>query len=158
MKERYRGWVLRRARTAQCSPALVVLGMLVALGVVIYIYRELILRTIEIALLAAFTVAAVTAAIAVTLNTIKWYRRRTAMDRQVQVIDTKTPDGIATVAGMALATGDPESAIRVLDAKPYDAVSAEADSMAGEADWLSAEEVDLAIGRDGKLKVRDSRG
>jgi hypothetical protein len=153
MKERYRGWVLRRARTAQCSPALVVLGMLVALGIVIYIYRELILRTIEIALLAAFTVAAVTAAIAVTLNTIKWYRRRTAMDRQAQA---RTPEDVGTVAGLALATGDPASAVRVLDAKPYDSVSAEADRMAEEADWLEADEVDLAVGPDGKLKVRRS--
>lgn len=140
----YERWVLRRARTAQCSPALAVLGMVVVAGAVIYVYRDLILKTIELAALTAGTVLLLTATTVLVVSTVRWYRKRPASPAP----EPEAGGGTA-VSGLAMTTQEHEAR-----------VSAEADAMAAqamgaEAGWLAADEVNLAVGPDGKLLVRN---
>jgi len=74
--KRYGDWCRRQGRTAQCSPALGVLGMIVVFAGVIYVYRQIILTTIMTAVLAALGVALMVGAVALTVNTVRWYRKR----------------------------------------------------------------------------------
>ncbi len=144
MIHRYAEWCRRRAGTAQCSPALIFLGMFLALGIVIYIYRQVIITTVLVTLIAVGSVALTAALVAVTLNTIRWHRRRTiAHQLALQNAGTTVP-AVVDVDG-----------VRVIDGRVVDEKAAR--TMEAEAGWLEADEVDLSMGPDGKLKVRDSR-
>lgn len=132
MIHRYAQWTRRRASTAQCSPALGVLGLIVAFAVVVYIYRQVILTTIEDAVLAAFGVSVFVAITAVTISTARWYRRQsraraataTILESRMELPDTwtKTTDD----AGVA--------------------------AISDEAEWLAGG-VELAFSPDGKTLV-----
>jgi hypothetical protein len=133
MIERYRRWCLKQASTAQCSPVFGVLGILVCVGAICYVYREVILKTIETALIAAIGVAAVVAVGAITLNTLRWYRKNRA---------------VALASAPAVAEADtwtaPTDTVPVTDAS---------EALTEEADWL-ASGVELAFGPDGSLKAK----
>jgi len=134
MLHSYAAWCRKRAGTAQCSPALAAAGCLVVLAAVIYVYRQVILTTIITAVIAAVSVCVLVAAVAVTLSTLRWYRRRAADER----------------ARMAAPV------TMVPDWNPADRVSDDADAAAisEEADWL-ASGVELAFSPDGKtLKAK----
>jgi hypothetical protein len=47
MWQKYSDWSIRQAKSAQCSPALVLLGVAVVLAAVAYVYRHLIIETLE---------------------------------------------------------------------------------------------------------------
>jgi hypothetical protein len=80
MIHRYAEWTRKRASTAQCSPALAALGCVVVFAIVVYVYRQVIMTTIIDAVLAAVGVALFTGAVAVTISTIRWYRRKAAQE------------------------------------------------------------------------------
>jgi hypothetical protein len=130
MIHKYAQWTRKRANTAQCSPALAALGMIVVFGAVIYVYRQVILTTIEDAVMAAVGVCVFVGALALTLSTIRWYRRKAAEERarMASVPETMVP---------AWAAAD-----RVTD-------DDEAKAISDEADWL-ASGVELAFSPDGK--------
>jgi cation transporter-like permease len=48
MIEKYKRWTIRQANTAQCSPALGVLVGIIVLGVMVYVYRRVVLETLLI--------------------------------------------------------------------------------------------------------------
>src|SRR4249919_894173 len=81
MLHRYATWTRKQASTAQCSPALAAAGIVVVMGIVIYVYRQVIMTTIIDAVLAAVGVALFVGAVALTLSTIRWYRRKAAEER-----------------------------------------------------------------------------
>jgi hypothetical protein len=125
--KRYAAWTRKQASTAQCSPALGVLAMIIAFAVTVYIYRQVILTTIIDAVAAAVGIAIFTGAVAVTISTIRWYRKK---EKKVQAeIISSTMEPVPT-------TDNAEQAI------------------SDEADWL-ASGVELAFSPDGKtLKAK----
>lgn len=133
MIHKYARWTRRQASSAQCSPALGVLGMFVAFAIVVYIYRQVIMTTIIDAVLAAVGIAIFTAAIAVTISTIRWYRKHQKV-ATVEILDSK----------LAM----PDTCTKVTD-------DAETAAISDEAEWL-ASGVELAFSPDGKsLVARD---
>jgi hypothetical protein len=133
----YARWTIRQGSTVQCSPAFGVLAMVVAVVIVGYIYRELIIHVIEFAAITAAVVVVLTVA---TILIVRAWRRPLTLEPEM-------------LAGQALLQG------RAADAER---ISMEADYMAtraigGEAEWLAAEQVNLALDEDGKLLVQDSR-
>lgn len=136
MIHKYAQWTRRQASSAQCSPALAVLGCVVAFAVVVYIYRQVIMTTIIDAVLAAVGVAMFVGAIAVTISTIRWYRKRSRAVT-VEIVDSK------------MAAPDTWSRRRTDDA--------EVAAISDEAEWL-ASGVELAFSPDGKkLVARDKK-
>jgi len=127
MLRKYADWTRRRGGTLQCSPALGVLAGLVVFGAVIYIYREIILTTIEVALIAAASVAVFAGVLMITISTLRWYRKRSkAM--------AANPSGATALATM---TDDVE-------------VSA----ISKEADWLADAGSELVFDKDGNLHAK----
>lgn len=70
------GFMRKQGRSAQCSPALGILGIIVAAGIVCYVYRQVILTTLITAVLAAVSVAVLIGTVAIVLSTLRWYRRQ----------------------------------------------------------------------------------
>jgi hypothetical protein len=125
----------RAAGRANCSPALIVLGMLVVVAAVCYVYRQVIIDTLLTVLIAAGCVAGIVIAVAVTLNGVKWHRRK-ALEHASALAALPEPDLTGTPFG-------PE--VTVMDVKRIGA----------EADWLAAEGSELAFTDDGKLVVKN---
>lgn len=134
MIHKYARWTRRQASSAQCSPALAVLGCVITFAVVVYLYRQVIMTTVIDAVLAAVGVAVFTGAIAVTISTIRWYRKR---EKPVTAeIVSSTTESI------------PDTWTKVAD-------DAETAAISEEAEWL-ASGVELAFSPDGKsLVARD---
>lgn len=128
--ERYADWCRRQGSTAQCNPVLLIPVFLVIVGCVIYVYRQLIITTILTAVLAAVGVAVFVGAVALTLNTVRWYRRRV----RLMAAD---PSGATALAS---ATDDTEVA----------AISAE-------ADLLASEGMELVFDKDGNLHAKTGK-
>lgn len=136
MIRRYAQWTRRQASSAQCSPALVLLGCIAAFAVVVYVYRQVILTTIEDAVLAAAGVAVFTGTILVTISTLRWYRKR---QRAVtaEIVSSKLES-------------IPDTWTKTTDEVEVKAIS-------DEAEWL-ASGVELAFSPDGKsLVARDKK-
>jgi hypothetical protein len=139
MLHRYATWTRKQASTAQCSPALAAAGFIVVMAAVIYVYRQVILTTIITAALAAVSVAVFIGAIALTISTIRWYRKKAAAERARMV-----------AAPVTMVPSWPTEA-RVTD-------DAEAAAISEEAEWLAGG-VELAFSPDGKTLVsRDKTG
>jgi hypothetical protein len=135
MLHRYATWTRKQGSTAQCSPALAAAGIIVAMGIVIYVYRQVILTTIITAALAAVSVAVFIGALALTISTIRWYRRKTADER------ARMAAPVTMVPKWPAETDDKETA-----------------AISDEAEWL-ASGVELAFTPDGKsLVARDKTG
>ena len=127
----YRDWVLKRASTAQCSPALMVLGLIVVACIVAYVYRELIIHTLIMAGVAIGIVCGSAVIVVLTVNFLRWQHRRNKV-----AID------------QALATPlEPQDTI------PGTVTEEDAAAISREADWL-ASGVELAFGPDGSLKAK----
>lgn len=124
--KRYRRWCIRQASQANCNPVLGILAVLVVVGISCYIYRETIIKTVEVALLACGAVAAVVAVTALTVSTVRWYRKR------------------AREAAAAIPASEPQD---------VPATDANVKTISDEADWL-ASGVELAFGPDGSLKAK----
>jgi hypothetical protein len=130
----YANWTRKQASTAQCSPALAAAGLVVAIGIVIYVYRQVILTTIITAALAAVSVAVLIGALALTISTLRWYRRKAA-------------DEHARMAAPITMVPSWPTEDRVTD-------DADAAAISKEAEWL-ASGVELAFSPDGKtLKAK----
>jgi hypothetical protein len=130
----YRGWVLKRAKTAQCSPALMVLGMIVVACIVAYVYREIIIHTLIMAGIAVGIVCGTAVIVAFTVNFLRWSRRQ-QVKRVDALIAASQPDG------------EPQ------DTVPGTVTEEDAKAISEEADWL-ASGVELAFGPDGSLKTK----
>ena len=130
----YAAWCRKRAGTAQCSPALTAAGLVLCLGIVIYVYRQVIMTTIITAVIAAVSVCVLVGALALTLSTIRWYRRKAAEER----------------ARMAA----PVTMVPSWPVEDRVADDADAAAISKEAEWL-ASGVELAFSPDGKtLKAK----
>lgn len=125
--KRYADWCREQGRTAQCSPAFGVIGILAVLAAVIYVYRQVIMTTIITAVFAAVGVAVFVGAIALTLNTLRWYRKRARLM-------TADPSGAT-----ALATATDDADVKALSA---------------EADWLAGAGSELVFDKDGNLHAK----
>jgi hypothetical protein len=106
-----------------------VAGLVVCFVIVVYIYRQVILTTVITAVIAAVSVCVLVGAVALTLSTIRWYRRQQARYQQI-------------VAGAA---------------EPIVAADTDAAAISDEADWL-ATGVELAFSPDGKNLVARDKG
>lgn len=134
MIHRYAQWTRKQASSAQCSPALGILALIVAFAVTVYIYRQVILTTILDAVLAAAGVAVFVGTIMVTVSSIRWYRKRQRAVKAEIVSSTMEPL--------------PDTWTKTTDDADTAAISAE-------ADWLASTGVELAFSPDGKtLKVK----
>jgi ethanolamine utilization protein EutP (predicted NTPase) len=99
----------------------------VVAGAVIYVYRQVILTTLLTAVAAAVSVALLVGAVALTVSTVRWYRRRAkAMAAE--------PSG---AVALATVTDDADTA----------AISAE-------ADWLAGAGSELVFDKDGNLHAK----
>lgn len=128
--KRYADWCRKRAGTAQCSPALMIIGLIVVAGAVIYVYRQVILTTLITAVAAAVSVALLVGAVALTVSTVRWYRRRAkAMAAE--------PSG---AVALATATDD-----------------AETTAISREADWLADAGSELVFDKDGNLRAKSGK-
>jgi len=131
---RYAEWTRRQAGTTQCHPAFVVAGVLLAMAITAYIYREVIYQTLLAAVAAIAIVAAVAACTAIIVSTVRWYRRQ-----------PRTAPAVAT----ALAEPVLEDEVTDEDVR----------ALSREADWLADEGVELAWSPDGKsLRAKTSKG
>jgi hypothetical protein len=147
-------WMVRRSTRLACSPSAVIFGIFIAAGIVVYVYREVILRTIELALFATLTIALMTGVTALALQVIR-YRRRVMAEiagqgaaGQKTIVRQAEPELVAI----------PASAVQQPSTQASEQkVTGEADAMAAEAGYLDASEVELSMDKDGKLLVRDSR-
>lgn len=121
-------WMYKQASQANCSPALGVLGLLVAAVITIYIYHNVIINTLIDAGIAVGIVCGAIITVAFTVRTIRWQRRRNqaAVDRAIA----------EPIPAPAVSTHSSEEEITA------------------EADWL-ASGVELAFSPDGKtLKAK----
>ena len=111
MLHRYATWTRKQASTAQCSPALAAAGFIVVMAAVIYVYRQVILTTIITAALAAVSVAVFIGAIALTISTIRWYRKKAAAERARMVAApvTMVPSWPRTASGSGKGRGSGSS-------------------------------------------------
>jgi len=125
--KRYADWCRKQGSTAQCSPALGVLAFLVVFGCVVYVYREVIMTTIITAVLAAVGVALCVGAVAFTVSTLRWYRKRS----RAMAAD---PSG---ATALATATSD-----------------ADVEAIGAEADWLADAGSELVFDKDGNLHAK----
>jgi hypothetical protein len=132
--KRYAEWCRRQGASAECNPAVMVLGLLVAAGVVIYIYRQMILETILVALLAIAAVSVSVGLAVLTISSVRWYRR-------------KRREAVAAIPAADTWTA-PNAAEWAMNRPATDAAA-----ISEEADWL-ASGVELAFGPDGKLKAK----
>jgi hypothetical protein len=121
--KRYAAWCRRHGSTMQCNPVMLIPIAIVALAITCYIYREVILTTLLIGVLALASVAFASGCIAITVNTVRWYRAKAKAER-------------ATMVPAA-----PAAELETTDA--------DAAAIAREADWL-ASGVELAWSPDGK--------
>lgn len=128
--KRYAAWTRRNGGTLQCSPALGVLAVIVVFGAVIYVYREIILTTLLTAVAAAIAVSVFAGAIAVTVSTFRWYRKRS---RAMAV----HPSGAVAVSTLA-------------DDENVKAISKE-------ADWLAAQGSELVFDSEGNLHAKTAK-
>ena len=113
----------------QCSPALAVAGLILCAGIVIYVYRQVIMTTVITAVIAAVSVCVLVGAVALTLSTFRWYRRQQARYREI-------------------AAGEVPAIV---------ATDTDAAAISDEADWL-ATGVELAFSPDGKNLVARDKG
>jgi len=125
--KRYADWCRKQGSTAQCSPAFGVLAILVVMGAVIYVYRQVIMTTIITAVLAAVGVAACVGAVAFTVSTVRWYRKR----QKLMAADPSGATALATV------TDDADVA-----------------AIGAEADWLAEAGSELVFDKDGNLHAK----
>ena len=140
MIHRYAEWTRKRASTAQCSPALAILGCLVCFGIVVYIYRKVILTTLIDALMAAAAATVFVAVVAIVVSTLRWYRKSQKVAKATILSSTTEP--------MPALAADGDTWTKTTDNAAQAAITAE-------ADWLAAEGVELAFSPDGKtLKVK----
>lgn len=133
--KRYAEWTRRQGSSAQCSPALMIVGCLLVLAGVFYVYREVILTTLLDAMLAAISLAVLVGALALIVSTLRWYRRQQAAAA--------------------------EEARLALDALPDTwtkrADDADTAAITGEADRLADAGTELVFTPDGSLAVRNSK-
>lgn len=130
MIHRYAEWTRRQGRSAQCSPALALAGMIIGACIIGYVYREVVLKTVEVTAIFMAGVAASSIAIAFTVNAIRYHRARR---RIVRVEAEPVPD--TWTAPVTTTLTDEEAISR-------------------EADWLAGG-VELAFSPDGKtLKAK----
>jgi len=133
MLHRYAEWTRRRANTTQCSPALAAGGVLIAFAIVCYVYREVILKTVEVMVVAITGAVIVAGAVALIVSSLRYYRAHAAI---LRAESEPVPDTWTRYAEPATTTLSDEEAITA------------------EADWL-ASGVELAFGPDGKtLKAK----
>jgi hypothetical protein len=124
---RYADWCRKQGSTTQCSPALGVAAGIVVFAAVVYIYREVIITTIEVAALAAAGVLTFGVVLAVTISTLRWYRKRA----KAMAAD---PSG---ATALATATGD-----------------ADVKAISREADWLADAGSELVFDKEGNLHAK----
>jgi hypothetical protein len=128
--KRYADWTRKHGSTLQCSPALGVLAFIAVSGVVIYIYRKVILTTLITAVAAAVSVALLTGAVVLTISTVRWYRRRA----KAMAADPSGAVALATV------TDDADTA-----------------AISREADWLAGAGSELVFDKDGNLHAKSAK-
>ena len=127
---RYADWCRKQGGTAQCSPALGALAAILVFGAVVYVYREVIITTILTALFAAAGVVALLAVLAVTVSTLRWYRKR-----------------------QRAMAADPSGAVAVETVTDDEDVRA----ISREADWLADAGAELVFDSEGNLRAKTGR-
>ena len=127
LSHRYAEWCRRRGGTLQCSPALGVIAAIAAFGIVVYVYRQVIITTIEVALFAAAAAAVFTGAVAFAISTFRWYRKRA----KLMAAD---PSG-----AVALATATDDKDVK---------------EISREADWLADAGSELIFDKEGNLHAK----
>jgi len=131
MRMIYRAYV-RSCSRAQCSPALAVAGVLLAIGITCYIYRQVIFTTVLAAVAALVAVAAVAACTAITVSTVRYFRAA-----RVVALERPAPD--------TWTKAEPE------------VTDADVRAISDEADWLEAAGSVLVFDKDGNLHAAERK-
>lgn len=134
MLKRYKAWTLRQVSDAQCHPGVIILGLVLVLGIVCYVYRHIIEETL-LAAAAALGAAVIMAVVAIVARSYVAWRRRSALAfsiRARQIADQEMAKQAAAI--------DAEQPHPVRDAF----------RMAAEADLLGQDDVDVRFGADGE--------
>jgi hypothetical protein len=142
MIHRYAEWCRRRAGTAQCSPALWAAGMFLACCVVAYVYREVILKTVEVMAVAIAGTVMLAGFTALVVSSVRYYRRQVRFLAEADAIEAEpVPDTWTS----------PVVIPDITSMKDEEAITTE-------ADWL-ASGVELAFSPDGQtlkaIKAKD---
>lgn len=128
MLRRYNRWAVKQCTRAQCSPLLLIPLLILALAVLVYVYREAILQTLEVIALVLVTAIAVS-----TASVIAWFGSR-GFIRYRRAHAVALPGPVPTKAKVR--KGDP-------------AVVGEPGTFAETADWLADDNTVLAWSSDG---------
>jgi hypothetical protein len=168
MMNRYCNWTRRQVSSAQCSPAFGFVVIALGLAVTIYMYRRIILDTLEVAGLATLGLGLATGLIFAIVKAFSWQTHRAPASVPGAVIYPATTvassTGFSTVespTSFTVPVGDVvegnvvpavlgDNMQPVADAKPLDPISAE-------ADWLAEAGTELVFASDGSLVAKTPR-
>lgn len=131
----WKGHMYRSFTTTQCNPLLFVAAFVVALGVLTYIYRQVIIETLEIIALVALGAGCLAIIGGLVAGGIRYHRRHAAFG--------------PVAAGIVPRHEDTEPIAQ----SPYESTvgNPSPDEMAKEADWLADEHVTLAWDPSGQI-------
>lgn len=133
----WKGHMYRSFTTTQCNPLLFVAAFVVALGVLTYIYRQVILETLEVIAIVACGALVLAGVGGVVMGGIRYHRRHAAF---------------GPVAAGIVPQHREEDAEPIAQS-PYESTAGNPspDEMAKEADWLADEHVTLAWDPSGQI-------
>jgi hypothetical protein len=138
----YRRKAIESCSRAQCNPMLFVVAFVVALGVLTYVYREVILETLRIIAMVVLGAGALALVGMAVMTGIRYHRRNTVLH--------PVHEGIAPSY---------EEEDEPVAQSPYESTlgNPTPDGMEKEADWLADEHVTLAWDPNGVLKGGKAR-
>jgi hypothetical protein len=119
----------RMTSRLNCSPAFGVAGAIAALVITCYIYRHVIIETAIVAGLVIIASGAIAACTAILLSTRNWYKSQPQAYAEYSVPEIAHENGPVTRTDMQ--------------------------AIAGDAEWLSGDTVELAFTEDGRLVAKD---
>jgi hypothetical protein len=138
----YRRKAIESCSRTQCNPMLFVVAFVVALGVLTYVYREVIIETLKIMAIVAVCGVALLLLGVLVVTGIRYHRRHADFGLATAAI---TPSHMPEVNG---------DADKLVSQSPLEATmgNPNPEGMADEADWLADEHVTLAWDPNGVLK------
>jgi hypothetical protein len=150
IRQRYRDFCIRQCSTAACSPGLIVIGMLVAIAIICYMYRQVILQTLEVVGVGMIVIGALGAGAAVARLALRGRRRPRDLPAAVTLSKAKAEFTAADLRAFPTA----EQAIRSAPIPRSDigADPAAITEIADEAAWLEDAGTELAFDEHGNLR------
>jgi hypothetical protein len=140
--ERYQKWAVRQCSTAQCSPALFVAGAIVCVAVFFYMYWNVIVEALKIAMWAVVIAAGTALVLFIARGILRatWASRKQHKANAIQMATDTEP--------MPVQDADETQVIPVSAFQPKDRAQA---GIAQDADQLADDNLELIWTADGNL-------